>query len=122
MTLFTNFLATSPLVEGKTISDFYDKSKQYDTFISVSKHQIESVYNEKINFNFLEQTPPSQNLKPVYTYACGLMSWEVKTYLSNYKELGKAGYHGGRGTRGFMNYQQLNLSMLIILKTLHLQS
>ncbi len=96
------FLATSPLVEGKTISDFYDKSKQYDTFISVSKHQIESVYNEKeINFNFLEQTPPSQNLKPVYTYACGLMSWEVKTYLSNYKELDKAGYHGGKGTRGF---------------------
>ena len=97
------FLATSPLLSSDTISNFCHSSLNYDTLISTIDHQIECIFNnESINFSFLEQTPPSQLLKPVSSYACGMMSWKVESFRSNFHNL-KAGYHGGTSNRGFFS-------------------
>ena len=95
-TLF-QFLATSPLLTPNTIFKFVDEFLQSSakTGISVAKQQIECIYDNKpVNFVRTEQTPPSQNLTPVFSYACGLMAWDTKTFINNY-ELYGASYHGG---------------------------
>ena len=91
------FLATSPLLTSKTIADFTSKfiSSGLDTGISFSKIQIEANYNnEPINFDRTKQTPPSQSLTPILSYACGMMAWNSSGLRNNIKRY-SAGYHGG---------------------------
>lgn len=96
------FLATSPLIKSSTIKDFVEKAYEFDSFISVARHQIECIYNENaINFDFLKKTPPSQDLEPIYSYACGLMGWRSKVFKSNFINNSGAAYHGGDKKRGF---------------------
>jgi len=90
-------LATSPFLTPEEIRDFTEDytSGNAKTLISVNDQKIECIYgNESINFNKSEQTPPSQLLTPVQSYACGLMAWDTKCFKNNMKKYGCA-YHGG---------------------------
>jgi len=90
-------LATSPFLTPEEIRDFTEKYTADDakTLISVNDQKIECIYgNEAINFNKLEQTPPSQLLTPVQSYACGLMAWDTESFKNNMQKYGCA-YHGG---------------------------
>ena len=90
-------LPTSPFISAETIQEFvqtmYDN--KYETLISVRKNQIECVYDGKpVNFDDKQITLPSQQLEPVYSYACGIMGWNSEAYKKNYNKY-KAAYHGG---------------------------
>ncbi|MBZ0198723.1 MAG: cupin domain-containing protein [Ignavibacteriaceae bacterium] len=96
-------LPTSPFIKSEEIKDFVNNmiENNYETQISVKDVQIESIYNNQpINFDQLKQTPPSQLLKPVKAYACGIMGWDKKRFLMNMEKYGAA-YHGGDGSIGF---------------------
>ena len=72
-------LSTSPFISPEEISNFTTKfvEENLDTLISVSNQQIECIYDDTpINFNQKKLSPPSQDLKPVQPYACGLMAWK----------------------------------------------
>ena len=76
-------LPTSPFISAETIQEFvqtmYDN--KYETLISVRKNQIECVYDGKpVNFDDKQITLPSQQLEPVYSYACGIMGWNSEAY------------------------------------------
>jgi len=96
-------LATSPFVSAENIVDFVNKFKtqNLDTLISVKRNQIESIFdNRPINFNSKEHTLPSQQLLPVYTYACSLMQWKSDTFKQNF--INNCGpYHGGLGSTDY---------------------
>ena len=97
--ILIQLLPTSPFITSGEIISFKDKmiKGDLDTLISVCKQQIECIFDEKpINFNQKEITPPSQDLLPVLSYACGLMGWKKENYLSNTVTYG-CGYHGGDG-------------------------
>lgn len=101
--MLVQLLATSPFVTPLQISNFvsfYLENKS-DTLISVKRNQIEAIYeNGAINFDPSSHTLPSQQLKPVFTYACSLMLWDTKIFESNY--LNNSGpYHGGKGKTNF---------------------
>ena len=72
-------LPTSPFIKPETISDFTEELLAVDTLISVVEHKIECLNSkmEPLNFDVLDDTLPSQDLRPVYSYACGLMGWNV---------------------------------------------
>ena len=96
-------LATSPFVTTEEIDSFIKSmiDGNFETMISISNVQIECVYkNKPINFNQRKQTPPSQLLEPVKSYACSLMGWETKRFRKNI-ETYNAAYHGGDGKIGF---------------------
>jgi len=96
-------LTTSPFMSVNDVTSFVNKfhDNNYETLISVNKVQIESIYDgNPINFNQKEITPPSQDLKPIQAYACGLMAWNRKKYIENMKKFNSA-YHGGDGRTGF---------------------
>ena len=96
-------LPTSPFITKKEIVDFTNKmlTGKYDTLISVTNQQIESLYDgSPINFDNKKITPPSQSLKSIQTYACSLMGWTKENYISNMNKY-KAGYHGGDGKKGY---------------------
>lgn len=96
-------LATSPFVTTEEIDSFIKSmiDGNFETMISISNVQIECVYkNKPINFNQRKQTPPSQLLEPVKSYACSLMGWETKCFRKNI-ETYNAAYHGGDGKIGF---------------------
>ena len=79
-------LATSPFLNSDDIIGFVNemKSKKYETLVSVSSAQIECVYDGKpINFNQKGETLPSQTLKPIHIYACGIMGWDTERYIEN---------------------------------------
>ena len=83
-------LCTSPFISVKEIVSFVDeiKSKNLDTLISVKNEQIECIYDGKpINFDEKGQTLPSQDLKPVQAYACGIMGWRYDPFFQNMKNL-----------------------------------
>jgi len=95
-------LATSPFITDIEIRDFVNQmiDKKYDTQILVKNEQIECLYNNQpINFNQKGQTLPSQLLKPIQVYACGIMGWDVENFKDNMKRFGSA-YHGGDGNIG----------------------
>lgn len=96
-------LATSPFVSSETIVDFVRtfESNNLDTLVSVKRNQIETIFNNKpINFNSNEHTLPSQQLTPVFTYACSLMQWKSDTFINNFEnKLGP--YHGGNGVTSY---------------------
>jgi len=96
-------LATSPFITAKSVGEFVDKmiADKLDTLVSVTNHQIECIFNSSgINFDKLKPTPPSQFLKPVQSYACGLMGWNTTVYKNNMNQFGCA-YHGGDKNTGF---------------------
>lgn len=81
-------LPTSPFIKPETIAEFRDELLAVDTLISVVENKIECLNSrmEPINFDALDDTLPSQNLKPVYSYACGLMGWNVLSLKEIYEE------------------------------------
>ena len=96
-------LSTSPFISVEDVKLFVKKfhDNNYETLISVNNIQIESIYDgNPINFNQKEITPPSQDLKPIQSYACGLMAWNKNKYVDNMKKFSSA-YHGGDGRTGF---------------------
>jgi CMP-N-acetylneuraminic acid synthetase/quercetin dioxygenase-like cupin family protein len=101
--IFIQILPTSPFITPQEIDNFVQTilDGNYDTLVSVTNVQIESIYKQKpINFDQKKQTPPSQLLEPVKAYACGLMGWRCENFRGNIKKYGAA-YHGGDGRIGF---------------------
>jgi CMP-N-acetylneuraminic acid synthetase/quercetin dioxygenase-like cupin family protein len=100
--ILIQLLATSPFVTTDEIDSFIKAmlDGDFETMISVSNVQIECVYkNKPINFNQREQTPPSQLLEPIKSYACSLMGWDVSRFKENIDKFNSA-YHGGDGLIG----------------------
>ena len=96
-------LPTSPFLKTEEIDEFINKmiDQEFDTLISVVDIKIESIFkNKPINFEQKKQTPPSQLLEPVKSYACGIMGWKSEDYKRNIHKYGSA-YHGGDGKIGF---------------------
>jgi len=101
--ILVQLLATSPFVTSKEIDDFIKAmlNGDFETMVSVSNVQIECIYkNKSINFDQTKQTPPSQLLEPIKSYACSLMGWEVRRFKTNIEKY-NAAYHGGDGSIGF---------------------
>ena len=101
--VLVQLLATSPFVTSKEIDSFIEAmlNRDFETMISVSNVQIECIYkNKPINFDQTKQTPPSQLLEPIKSYACSLMGWEVNRFKANVEKF-NAAYHGGDGSIGF---------------------
>lgn len=101
--ILVQLLATSPFVTSKEIDDFIMAmlDGNLETMISVSSVQIECIYKgNPVNFDQTKQTPPSQLLEPIKSYACSLMGWEVKRFKTNIEKY-NAAYHGGDGFIGF---------------------
>ena len=93
------FLPTSPFVKPSTIHSFCEKAykSRVDTLVSVKPISIECLYKDNpINFEQKEITPNSQDMEPVYAYACSPMFWKAKTFKENMQKYGAA-YHGGDG-------------------------
>ena len=98
-------LATSPFITSSEIDAFIRAmiDGDFETMISVSNIQIECIYkNKPINVKQIEQTPPSQSLEPIRSYACSLMGWNVNRFKDNIKKF-EAAYHGGDGSIGFFD-------------------
>ena len=103
--LLIQLLPTSPFLSTDEIDDFINQIiiENYDTLISVSDVRIECVYkNNAINFDSKKQTPPSQLLEPIKSYACGIMGWKTDVFRKNVEKY-NAAYHGGDGNTGFFN-------------------
>ena len=101
--ILVQLLATSPFVTSKEIDDFIRTmlDGNLETMISVSNVQIECIYKgNPVNFDQTKQTPPSQLLEPIKSYACSLMGWEVRRFKTNIEKY-NAAYHGGDGSIGF---------------------
>jgi CMP-N-acetylneuraminic acid synthetase/mannose-6-phosphate isomerase-like protein (cupin superfamily) len=101
--ILIQLLPTSPFVSSREVDDFVKSmlDGNFETMISVSNVQIESVYKgNPINFDQKRKTPPSQLLEPVQSYACALMGWEVNRFRKNTEKF-NAAYHGGDGSIGF---------------------
>jgi len=101
--ILIQLLATSPFLTPNEIKGFVKEMdyKNYETLIAVNSIQIECVYDNKpINFNQKDNTSPSQQLKPIQKYACGIMGWNTNRYRENINKFGSA-YHGGDGRTGF---------------------
>lgn len=104
--ILIQLLSTSPFLSVDEINSFVNKmiNENLDTLISVKADQIECVFDGKpINFDQKGQTLPSQSLKPVYAYACGIMGWRYDSFISNMRKF-NSGYHGGDGN---VSYFQL---------------
>ena len=87
--LLVQLLCTSPFLSTDEIISFVQdiKDKKLDTLISVKNEQIECVFNGKpINFDEKGQTLPSQDLKPIQAYACGIMGWKYDSFFQNMKK------------------------------------
>ena len=101
--LLVQLLCTSPFITVEEIINFIQeiKDKKLDTLISVKNEQIECVFDGKpINFDEKGQTLPSQDLKPIQAYACGIMGWKYDSFFQNMKKF-DSGYHGGNGKIGY---------------------
>ena len=101
--ILLQLLPTSPFISPDQIDSFvkFMLEGNFETMISTKNIQIEAIFKGKpINFDQKSQTPPSQLLKPIEAYACGIMAWDCKKFRDNMKKFG-AGYHGGDGSIGF---------------------
>lgn len=101
--VLVQLLPTSPLVTAEEMRGFVDemKSKQWDTLVSVSPHQIACVYEDQpINFKRMEPHRSSQTMTPVYSYATVLMGWTYASFKDHMRRLGYA-YHGADGRTGY---------------------
>ena len=101
--LLVQLLCTSPFITVEEIISFVQeiKDKNLDTLISVKNEQIECVYDGKpINFDQKGKTLPSQDLKPIQAYSCGIMGWKYDSFFQNMKKFDSE-YHGGDGKIGY---------------------
>ena len=101
--ILVQVLPTSPLISTSEITSFveYFIKKKLKTLISVSNHQIASLYKKKpINFNLLKKNPPSQKMTPIQSYATVLMAWEYIDFMHNMNKYQSA-YHGGLGKKDY---------------------
>lgn len=103
--ILVQLLSTSPFITSSEIDAFIKAmiDGNFETMISLSNVRIECIFKgESINFNQKAQTPPSQQLEPIKSYACSLMAWQVDRFNEN---IGKysAAYHGGDGSIGYFD-------------------
>ena len=101
--ILVQLLATSPFITKEEIDGFIKAmlDGNFETMISVSNVQIECIYKgNPVNFDQTKQTPPSQLLEPIKSYACSLMGWEVRRFKTNIEKY-NAAYHSGDGSIGF---------------------
>jgi CMP-N-acetylneuraminic acid synthetase/quercetin dioxygenase-like cupin family protein len=101
--ILVQLLSTSPFISSEEIDGFIQAmlDSNFETMISVSDVRIECIYKGKsINFEQKEQTPPSQLLEPIKSYACSLMGWQINKFRENINRF-NAAYHGGDGSIGF---------------------
>jgi|TARA_B100001971_G_scaffold195024_1_gene201543 CMP-N-acetylneuraminic acid synthetase len=85
--ILIQLLPTSPFIDSNTIDDFikFMLNKKLDTLISIKEVKIECLYDGKsLNFDKKKHTPPSQKLKPVYAYACGIIGWKSKNLFTKF--------------------------------------
>lgn len=108
--LIIQFLPTSPFILPNQIKEFVDsiiKNKELETLVSVIDHQIAAVYNNQpINFTQNEPHIPSQEMKPVKTYATVLMAWRKSSLLKRLNQKG-FGYHGAPNKTGYFSLDGL---------------
>ncbi len=100
--ILIQLLSTSPFVTSAEIDGFIKAmlDGDFETMISVANVRIECLYKEQaINFDQKAQTPPSQLLEPIKSYACSLMGWNVNRFKENINKFNSA-YHGGDGSIG----------------------
>jgi len=100
--ILIQLLSTSPFVTTAEIDSFIKAmlDGNFETMISVVDVRIECLYKGKaINFDQEAQTPPSQLLEPIKSYACSLMGWNVNRFKGNIDKFNSA-YHGGNGSIG----------------------
>lgn len=96
-------LPTSPFITSESIIAFANEliDTNLDTLISVNRIQIECINKDiPINFQRTDQTLPSQQLTPIFSYACGIMGWNAYCYKQNMKSF-KAAYHGALSNTGY---------------------
>lgn len=101
--ILIQLLATSPFISTNEINEFIKAmiDGDFETMISVADVKIECLYMGKpINFSQKAQTPPSQLLEPIKSYACSLMGWNANKFKENYLKF-KSAYHGGDGSIGY---------------------
>ena len=101
--ILVQLLPTSPFLTTIEIDEFIKSmvDGNFETMISVSNVQIECIHNQHpINFNQKKETPPSQLLEPIKSYACSLMGWDTNRFKKNIERY-NAAYHGGEGSIGF---------------------
>ena len=101
--ILVQLIPTSPFLTTIEIDEFIKSmvDGNFETMISVSNVQIECIHNQHpINFNQKKETPPSQLLEPIKSYACSLMGWDTNRFKKNIERY-NAAYHGGEGSIGF---------------------
>ncbi|MDB9806283.1 hypothetical protein OAC03_00300 [Amylibacter sp.] len=94
---------TSPFTTPEDIRGVVEmfKTGGYQTVHTVKNEQIEGIFNGlPLNFNPLEQMPPSQDLMPVQLFTSSIMAWDAKTFRENMKTDGCAVY-GGNSSIGY---------------------
>jgi len=101
--ILIQLLPTSPFISAGEIDKFINAmiESKSETMISVADVKIECIFKGvPVNFTQIEQTPPSQLLEPIKSYACSLMGWSSSKFKANIKKY-NAAYHGGDGVIGF---------------------
>lgn len=87
----------APLLSTKDIKDFVSHfiSSDLDVLLSVTREQIECLYDSKpLNFTFEEKTN-SQELKPVERITWSITGWKSSTFLEAVKQ-GKCATYSGK--------------------------
>lgn len=100
-TYVVQLLPTGPFITPEEIRGFVDSLNPWSTVISRKRIQIECMYNtQPLNFYREDKTKPSQQLEPIWAYACTLMGWGKTDYMKNMEERGSA-YHGHKNISYF---------------------
>ena len=109
--LIVQLLPTSPFISPEQIRNFVNaisKNKELETLVSVVNHQIAGIFdNQPINFSQNEPHIPSQEMKPVQTYATVLMAWRKISLLEQLNDKG-FGYHGTPNKTGYFKLDGLS--------------
>lgn len=94
---------TSPFTTPEDIRGVIEmlKDQKLQTVHTVKNEQIEGIFNNlPLNFNPVEQMPPSQELVPVQLFTSSIMAWNSKKFRENMAVYGCAVY-GGKGSIGY---------------------
>jgi CMP-N-acetylneuraminic acid synthetase len=108
--ILIQILPTSPLLTVEDISSFVNQmiDNEFETMVSVVKHQIACIYDGKpVNFKLLEPHISSQLMKPLYSYATALMGWTYKSFNDNMNRFGFT-YHGADSKIGYFILEGLS--------------
>ena len=89
-----------PMVTGKEIDKiiqhFIDNS--FDSLVTVREEQLQAFCDGKpINFNIDKQLPRTQDIKPIQVCAWPICIWEKESFMSSFKEKGRAVFSGNLG-------------------------